>query len=96
MANLPAIKQGDTFSYSATWEGAALEELKSQIRNSLGKLISDVLIESTETPGTFLLSVTDTNNWPVGTLFTDIQRTADGVCVSTDTMTFTVIKDVTQ
>ena len=96
MGMIPNIKQGDTFEYIATWAGAKVDELKSQIRNKDDELIDEVVIEDTDVPGQFRLSVSNTNEWTVGTLYTDIQRTADGVIKSTPTMNFNVTKDVTK
>jgi hypothetical protein len=95
VVNLLTIKRGDTFSYLATWEGAVLSELKSQIKDSKENLISAVKIEDTATAGTFRLSVADTKNWPIGTLVTDIQRTSADI-KSSDTMSIVVIRDVTE
>lgn len=95
-ATLPNIKQGDTFRYQAVWNGAVASELKSQIRNNSGVLIAEVLVEETQTPFTFQLTVHDTTNWPIGSLLTDIQRTSGGIIQSSETMSFKVEKDVTR
>lgn len=95
MTNLN-IKRGDTFYYSATWTGATVAELKSQVRDSAGKLVADVVIEATGTAGTFKLSVADTTKWAITTLYTDIQRTSGGIVTSSETMRIAVTKDVTQ
>lgn len=96
MKNLPSVKRGDTFEYTATWEGAQLSELKSQVRTASGELKSDVLIEETGEPNTFRFSVEDTSEWPIGTLYTDIQRIAGGRIQSSETMLIPVERDVTQ
>jgi hypothetical protein len=96
MIDLPDIKRGDTFYYLATWEGAKRSELKSQIRNDAGRLISEVVIEDTETADTFKLSVNDTTNFTIGLLYTDIERTANGIIQSSVTMKFNVERDETK
>ncbi|KGE20688.1 hypothetical protein [Paenibacillus wynnii] len=95
MADL-TIKRGDTFIYTATWDGATLSELRSQVRNSLGQLTSEVTINNAGTPYTFVLSVVDTSKWPIGVLQTDIQRTVGGLIISSETITINVLRDVTQ
>lgn len=94
--SLGSIKRGDTFNYYATWEGAALAELRSHVRTDTGRLLSVVEIYDTETPSTFQLIVPDTTNWPIGTVYTDIERIVGGVIKSTETLTIDVQKDVTQ
>lgn len=96
MAVLNKVKRGDTFEYTATWEGAQLSELKSQVRTASGSFKSDVLIEETGEPSTFRLSVADTSSWPIGTLYTDIQRTVVGHIQSSETMLIPVERDVTE
>lgn len=97
MATTFTMKRGDTFHYAVMWEGAALSELRSQIRDTYGGLVANVQIEPAAAPHTFRLSFDDTANWPTGVLQTDIQRTsAGGLIESTETMTIAVEKDVTR
>jgi hypothetical protein len=96
MTQLQNIKKGNTFVYYAQWENALIGELKSQVRNSLGVLVSEVKIEEMGTPFIFRLIVEDTSNWPIGTLYTDIKRTFDGVSTSSQTMKITIEKGVTE
>ncbi|MBP1992100.1 hypothetical protein [Paenibacillus eucommiae] len=94
---LDPIKRGDTVYYTATWEGVAASELRSQIRDSSGRLIADVVIEETGEPGTFRFSVDDTTAWPTGTLETDIKYTSpDGTIKTSDTtMCIPAIRGIT-
>lgn len=99
MATLPTMKRGDTFAFTVQWEGAQLSELKSQVRDSSDKLLSEVVIEAVEgVPDTFSFKVINTMLWPVDTtLFTDIQRTyGDGTIRSSETLSIRIEKDVTQ
>jgi hypothetical protein len=101
MQSLPKHKRGDTFSFEVSlngtvWDGAAVGELKSQIRDLADTLVADLIVTVTETPGTFRFKAADTSNWPIGTVVTDIQRTApDGTITSSETLKIPVIKDVT-
>ncbi|KGE16233.1 hypothetical protein [Paenibacillus wynnii] len=95
MADL-TIKRGDTFIYTAQWAGVSLSDLRSQVRDSLGRLVSEVSISETDDADIFLLTVSDTSEWPVGTLFTDIQCIVGEITLSSVTMTINVARDVTQ
>lgn len=95
MIKLPDLVQGDSFQYIATWEGSQLNEMKSQIRDSDNKLISDVTINQIEN-GKYRFIVYDTSNFPIGSLYTDIQRTTDGVIESSESMKITVIRGITE
>lgn len=96
MEDLLYFKRGDTFFYFATWTGAIVTELKSQIRTNSGILIADTIIENTGVAGTFKFSVLNTTAWPIATLLTDIQRTdSNGIINSSKTIKILVYKDVT-
>lgn len=101
MANV-SIKRGDTFAYSfeLTDNGTPLTgiagQLKSQVRTNGGDLLSELAIAETATPGTYVATAASTAEWPVKTVYFDIQRTdSNGVVTSTDTVGIDVIKDVT-
>jgi len=104
MQTLATHKRGDTFAYYAaitSAEGNPLTgiaaNLKCQIRNSLDKLISDVKIEETVTPGEYKFSVASTADWSVANKYMDIQYTdAEGSIVSSETLVIPVEKDVTE
>jgi hypothetical protein len=93
---LPTIKQGDTFYYYIQWDGALLSELKSQVKNSFGFMISEVTIEETGTAGLFKLSVTNTSEWPQGTLYTDVRRNFTGGTESSETVGIVVERGITE
>ncbi len=94
--SLGTIKRGDSFNYYATWAGATLAELSSQVRTANGRLLAEVTIEETTKPDMFRLFVTDTSKWPFGLVYTDIQRRFDGNIVSSETMEIEVQKDVSR
>lgn len=90
------IKRGDTYIYIAKFEGLMVSELRSQIRNKLGRHIADVVISETSLPGTFIFVVADTKDWPVGVLYTDIETSPRGIKKSTVTLEINVLRDVTR
>ena len=71
--------------------------LKSQIRDNFGALISELVVSTTEIEGSYLLTASSTVNWPVNvTLYMDVQLNIDGQVSSSETIEITVVKDVTQ
>lgn len=90
------VKRGDTFSYTAKWDGAKASELKSQVRTFHDAFVSDVKITATSDENVFLLTVADTSKWPVGDLVTDIERTYNNTVISSETIFIRVVKDVTK
>lgn len=96
MIKLIDLPRGDTFQYTALWEGAQLSELKSQVRDSLDNLIAEVKITATDTVGKYHFMVSNTSDWAIGALFTDIQRTANGIIESSESMKINVIRGITQ
>lgn len=98
-------KRGDSFDYGflipstyadgyfAGWTVAA------QVRDATGKLVADLQAtwdDPVTTRAVRLLKI-NTKTWPLGDLAFDVQftRPADGYSISTATVEFTVIKDVT-
>jgi hypothetical protein len=97
METIGSIKKGDTLTYFISWEGVALNELSSQVRTKSGIFLSDVVILETAAANTFQLTVLDTSDWPIGTVYTDIERIdIDDVIHSTNTFEIEVLPDVTQ
>ena len=91
-------KRGDTFAYAGllpaeiNFSGAAIT---SQIRNEAGKLVANVDV-AVQGKG-IQLRVNETNNWPIGKVFLDIQfKFKAGDVVSTSTVTIKVIPDITR
>lgn len=98
------FKRGDTFALTAAIKDESgnpltIEpaNLKSQIRDSYGKLFAELVVTNTETVGSYLLTASSTSNWPTDTtLYMDIQLNTSGQIRSSETIEISVIKDVTQ
>lgn len=91
-------KRGDTFAYAGTipaeidFAGATVT---SQIRNEGGRLVAVVAVVVQDTA--IQLRVNETNNWPIGKVFLDIQfKFPGGDVLSTSTETIKVIPDITR
>lgn len=101
---LPAKKRGDTFMFVTCLQDengvavtGASQFLKSEIRNDKDVLISELLVEETETPGEYLFKATDTLTWPTGVyLYTDVQYTLGETVLSSETIRILIEKDVTK
>lgn len=94
MQALPTIKRGDTLAYKVGWEGVELSELRSQVRNRVGRpFVADMTIEPME-DGSFLLSV-DTSSFPLRDLIMDIKHNRGGLITSSETLTLRVEEGVT-
>lgn len=99
------FKRGDTFKLSVLLtdsNGDAVDitgyTIESQIRQPTGELISSLTATITDaTGGAFELEDTDTQEWPIGCQFQDIQYTDTGGDVnSTQTIKVDVKEDITQ
>lgn len=98
------VKAGDSFGFYADitddeGEPAIIDisHLASQVRDEDGTLLSDLTIETTDTEGRYLLSTNDTDHWPVGTVYMDIQHTEDdGTVISSQTVAITVEEGITE
>lgn len=101
------IKRGDTFAFYANMTdgtGAALvtdvANISSQVRDTLYKLIAELTVATTETPGRYLFTAPPTDDWPAeirgwATLYMDIQLNIGGQVSSSETVEIRVKKDVT-
>jgi len=99
-------KQGDTFDFSGVatdGDGDAFDFTGwaglSQVRKTDGTLIEQLTFTWLDASTGLLQvkSVDDTQAWPVGKSFFDIQfTTAAGEVISTPTVTVEIIKDVSQ
>lgn len=99
------MKRGDAFGYSneiteddgITPITGMAETMKSQIRDRNDNLICELTItESEEIPGTYLFVADGTDDWLVGTLYTDIQFMLNGKPKSTPTIAINVGRDITK
>lgn len=91
-------KRGDTFAYAGTLP-AEIDftgvTITSQIRNEGGRLVAVVAVVVQDTG--IHLRVNETNNWPIGKVFLDIQfKFPGGDVLSTSTETIKVIPDITR
>lgn len=99
---LVKLKRGDTFSFSANFTDAAnlpllgvASRLKGQVRDVSDKLLADMVVIEKD-GGEYLFQVLNTDNWPIRTLYFDVQYThTDGSVESSPTYTIAVEKDVT-
>lgn len=98
-----ALKRGDTLKWYVMLtdsDGAAItgiaENLKCQIRDSIDGLVDDVTITETEIPGQYLFTVSSTEDFPVGLLYSDIELTDEVGTKSSETFSITIEKDVTK
>jgi hypothetical protein len=91
-------KRGDTFRCSAQLPiEIQSEDMKCQIRDASGRLVSDVTIIPTSDPMLFELVVKDTKHWPIGTIYADIECVINGDIKSSEGLIeITVVRDVTQ
>lgn len=99
-------KRGDTFIANVTYRNAVTQvgidistiDIKSQVRTSTGELVSDLILTKTDSPsGKFTLADLDTQDWPFNqNLIWDIQYTANGDKISSETIEIYVLFDVTE
>lgn len=100
-------KRGDSFDYKVAvpliWADGHFSDwtVTAQVRNvKTGALVADLSTtwEDPETTRDLRLFHADTSAWPVANLEMDVQftRDDDGYVISTNTVTFYVIPDVTR
>lgn len=100
-------KRGDSFERLVTippeWPNGHFVDwvVASQVRDGNGKLLADLTCEWVDplTTRELRISVVSTTTWPVGiTAELDVQftRNSDGWVQSTETHSFTIIRDATQ
>ena len=106
MQTLSQHKRGDTFSLACAWKqsGAAAPitgfTITAQIRKKSGMELVAALsvVNRNDAAGTFTLVpvVSDTNDWPIGSLICDLQITNGSTIRSSDSFLIPVIEDVTR
>jgi hypothetical protein len=97
-------KRGDTLSFLINLvddnnQPLDLEvtQIRSQMRNSVNKLIDEFTVTKTETIGEYLFEAqADTNTYPLSTLYSDIEINEDGIIASSETFEIEIVKDITQ
>lgn len=99
------FKQGDTYIVSCQLtddDDQPIDitnfDIRSQVRTPSNELIAQLEITKTDSPlGMFEMEEADTQDWPAGCQFQDIEYTDDqGIIVSTQTFKIDVQKDITQ
>lgn len=103
MLHLGNIKRGDTFAFYANLTDSTgtpvdieASKIKCQVRDRRDVLIAELSVTATETEGKYLLTTQhDTEDWPVETLYMDIQITDGDAVNSSETINFIVEKDIT-
>jgi hypothetical protein len=104
MNTLSPFKRGDTFILVCTYKTdgtptpIAGKVIASQIRRANNELIANMVVEPDDiNPARFALSPdSDTSEWPLETLFCDVEITEDGFVRSSETINIPVIRDITQ
>jgi len=98
------VKKGDTFVAACTYLDeaglpkdyvAASITIKSQVRTTRGKLLSELSVTAGSGTGEFVLRGA-TADWPAGDVLWDIQFSQGAEIFSTKTATLVVSNDVTQ
>lgn len=99
-------KRGDSFHRLASIPESFADgyflgwTVSSQIRTKPGKLVAELTCEWVDpaTTRTLSLKALDTKAWAVGAVEMDIQftRSSDGFVLSTSTISFEIVKDITR
>ena len=96
------IKNGDTFAVQASVSGVTVDngidkwQIKSQVRKPKTlELVAELSVNVVDY-ATYQLLCANTDNWPAGILYCDIQyTTSSGQKVSTETFNVNVIQGIT-
>jgi hypothetical protein len=107
VADLPDLKRGDTFQLGCLKLDSAGEpedltsiDIAAQVRNGSDDLIAELVVskaDQTTNPGEFALTddAENTADLELGRYYTDVQMTAGTEVVSSETLNFKVVKDIT-
>lgn len=71
------------------------EEIQAQIRTYGGSLIASFVVTAGEEVGDYILTVADTTNFPIETLFYDVEYVEGTAQKSTETKKIYMVKDIT-
>jgi hypothetical protein len=103
MNTLSPFKRGDTFILVCTYKTdgtptpIAGKVIASQIRRANNELIANMAVEPDTDPAKFALTPdTDTSEWPLETLFCDVEITEDGFVRTSKTISIPVIRKITE
>ncbi|KMO87157.1 hypothetical protein AB840_03740 [Megasphaera cerevisiae DSM 20462] len=98
------LKQGATLANSFSIQDGSTpitgiaNQLKAQVRDSAGALLSTLVIAETATAGTYtMVSPDSTENWPLAGAYLDFKyTTTDGIIISSETLFIRMVREVTQ
>ena len=104
MKSITNFKRGDTLTLTCTYkvDGVATSvtsiDIDSQIRDSQGNLIQELVVTKQASTGVFtiLATATETSLWPVSVLVCDIQFSEGGTVRSSQTFNIVVNQEVTK
>ena len=95
------IKRGASLAFYVTFKDTdgdpvTYNNIRCQVRQIDGTLLSELTIAETETTGRYLFSAGTTDVFPLGTHESDIEITVGGKVASSDTFKIEVYKDITR
>jgi hypothetical protein len=98
------LKRGDTFVFHVTLTDENNDPIILDVNNMLcqvrkfprRELVDTFTIETTAVDGQYKFTATNTNIYPIGVLYSDIEFTIDGVVKSSDTFKINVVEDVSR
>lgn len=98
------MKRGDTFALNADITDAneqpvdyIASQVRSQVRAKNDELITTLSVQKVdEIPGRYVLMAGDTSNWPIGTLYMDIEINNGEAIMSSSTIEIPVVRDITR
>ena len=98
------LKQGATLANSFSIQAGSspitgiANQIKAQVRDGAGTLLSTLVIAETATAGTYtMVSPDSTENWPLAGVYLDFKYTAtDGIVISSETLFIRIVREVTQ
>lgn len=73
-------------------------QIKAQVRDSAGALLSTLVIAETATAGEYtMVSPDSTESWPLAGAYLDFKYTTiDGIIISSETLFIRMVREVTQ
>lgn len=106
MITAPSHKRGDSFSFTAVWTDTDPDydfsgtTARAQAKKVSGEEVQDFLCEIELEPGivrvTISATYSETSEWPIGPLRTDVELTLGTRRWSTGTIEIPVVLDVTR
>jgi len=95
------IKRGDTLAFYLFFKdesgaGVVRDNVFCQLRTRSDVLIKELVITPTATVGKYLATAGDTTDYPIGTLFSDVEVRDGDVVTSSATFNISIVKGVTR